>query len=205
MDNFTLNLRLFDLHYANLQAISKAQKVHLTTLMGYLGVVWGWYTVGDPASITIQMLGVTIQARGFWVVTPLVVAFFSLALIGSINAAGPARKKLDAALKKLGLEKEFEFYDLDTHKNVFDYFTFLWLHPEKTLAFTPFRHFLYITPVLIGILTTCFAMRRPQLSGILWFRLYAGTCLGFQIAYSVRPFWRASCRFLGIRKDRTTY
>ena len=110
MDDSTLNLRVFDLHYANLQAIGKAQKVHLTTLMVYLGVVWGWYIIGEGTSVIIQMLGLAIKAKGFWVATPLIVTFFSLALIGSVNAAGPARKKIDAALEKLGMEKEFEFY-----------------------------------------------------------------------------------------------
>jgi hypothetical protein len=210
MDDSTLNLRVFDLHYANLQAIAKAQKVHLTTLMVYLGVVWGWYIVGEASSITIQMLGVAIKAKGFWIVTPLIVTFFSLAVIGSVNAAGPARKKLDAALKNLGMEKEFEFYDLDTHKNVLDYFTYLRLHPEKTLSEVQHQrfqiwHFLYVTPMLVGIYTTWFAMRRPELSGILWFRLYAGTGLILQAACCVRPFWRALCRFLGIRKDKTTH
>jgi hypothetical protein len=210
MDDSALNLRVFDLHYANLQSIGKAQKVHLTTLMVYLGVVWGWYIVGEGTSVTIQMLGLAIKAKGFWVSTPLIVTFFSLALIGSVNAAGPTRKKLDATLKKLGMEKEFEFYDLDMHKNVLDYFTYLRLRPEKTMSEVGhqrfrIRHFLYVTPVLIGIYTTWFAMRRPELSGVHWFWLYAGSCLILQIACCVRPFWRALCRFLGIRRDKTTY
>jgi len=210
MDDSTLNLRVFDLHYANLQSIGKAQKVHLTTLIVYLGGVWGWYIVGEGTSVTIQMLGLTVKAKGFWAITPLIVTFFSLALIGSVNAAGPVRKKLDTALKKVGMEEAFEFYDLDMHKNVLDYFTYLRLRPEKSLSESghqrfQIKHFFYITPLLLGIYTTWFAMRRPELSGMLWFWLYARTCLILQIAYCFRPFWRALCRFLGIRKDKTNY
>ena len=65
-------------------------------------------------------------------------------------------------------------------------------------------HFFYVIPVLLGIYTTGFAMLRPELLRALWFEVYAGACLLLQIAFVVRPCWRALCRSLGIRKAKTT-
>jgi hypothetical protein len=206
----------FELHRANIQSISKAQKVHLTTLLAFLCLLWGWHFTAEGKDVTIQMLGITVPASGFWSITPFVVALFSLALIGSINAAGPAREKLGRALskmgQKLGVEHEFVYYDLDVHKNIFDYFTFLRLHPEKKhfearRKNLELRHFLYPGLLVWGIYTTYYAMELPFLfetrSEIIAFQLYASVCLFFQSAFSVRPLWRGTCRFLGIRKEAT--
>ncbi len=213
-----IDWQLFDLHRANSQSISRAQKVHLTILLAYLCLVWGWHFTADDTDVTIQMLGITLQESGFWTITPFVVTLFSLALIGSINAAGPAKEKLELALKRLGQElspgKEFVPYDLDTHKNIFDYFTFLRLHPERKhfegrLGRLELRHFLYPGLLLWGICTTYYTMELPFLfekkSEIVAFQLYASACLFLQGAFSVRPLWKAICRFLGTRKEATTY
>ncbi len=209
-----VNWRLFDLHYANYQSISKAQKVHLTTLMGYLSLVWGWHVVAGGVDVTIQMLGLVLQASGFWAVTPAVVALFSLGLIGSMNAAGPAKEKLETALKRVGIEtgvgKVFVLYELDTHKNIFDYFTFLRLHPERKHSDRlwhrfEFRHFLYSGLLAWGIYTTYYARQQPSLSETHALRWYANICLGLQVAFWVRPFWRSICRFLGVRKEIVYY
>jgi hypothetical protein len=218
MGNRGIDWQLFDLHHANSQSISKAQKVHLTILLAYLCLVWGWHFTADDTDVTIQMLGITLQESGFWTITPFVVMLFSLTLIGTINAAGPAKEKLERAMKKLdqelGVEKEFVYYDLDTHKNIFDYFTFLRVHPERKhfegrLGRLELRHFLYPGLLLWGICTTYYTMELPFLfekkSEVVAFQLYASACLFLQGAFSVRLMWKAICRFLGVRKEATTY
>ncbi|MCI0628666.1 MAG: hypothetical protein L0387_44630, partial [Acidobacteria bacterium] len=92
--NSEFTWRLFELHRANLQSVSRAQKIYLTTLLTYLALIWGWYLFGGRNDITIQMLGITVKSNAFWAVTPAVVTLFALALIGSINAAEPIWRKL---------------------------------------------------------------------------------------------------------------
>jgi len=204
----------FDLAHANLQSITRAQRFYLSSLLVYLCLVWGWFFVGSGETVTIQMLGATIKTSGFWKITPLVTTLLTLGLIGSINAAGPAWRRLRETLWYLGIassEPRVVFHQLDTHKNIFDYFTYLRLHPEKPAqgmrsARFDFRHFLYPSLYAASIYTTYRATREAFTFGDRWlhsgFQIYALVCLGFQIAYSVRPFWRAFCRFLGLRTDK---
>ena len=51
----------FDLRYRNVQAISKTQKVHLTTLLLQMTLLWTWYLPGGKEA-TIQ--GVALRPRG---------------------------------------------------------------------------------------------------------------------------------------------
>lgn len=212
----SLDWRLFDIHYANNQSISKAQRLYLTALLAYLCLVWGWHIVASGEALTIQILGIALQVSSVWKMTPFAVTLFSLALIGSINAAGPAKEKLDTALKRLDLEpgvgREFVPYDLDTHKNIFDYFTFLRLHPEKKhfegrVGRFEVRHFFYPGLLLWGIFTTYYAMKQvlafEEAAQLVAFHLFGSVCLGLQIAFSIRPLWKATCRFLGMRKQAT--
>jgi hypothetical protein len=67
--------RLFDLRYRNVQVISKAQKVHLTTLLLQMTLLWTWYLSGGKEA-TIQ--GVTLRPEGIWSVVPSVLTFFLL-------------------------------------------------------------------------------------------------------------------------------
>src|SRR5882672_4607271 len=88
--------QLFELRHKNLLSISKAQKVHLTTLLIEMTLVWVWYFSGGK-DVTAQ--GVPLTAEGVWLAVPGVLTFFSLALIGSINAAQPAHLLLQEAAK----------------------------------------------------------------------------------------------------------
>lgn len=163
----------FELAHANLLSISKAQHFYLSALLVYLCLVWAWFFVGGGEAVTVQILGVGLRTDGVWKMTPFVTTLLSLALIGSINAAGPAWIALRAAFEDCGLTAprcEPIFYDLDTHKNIFDYFAFLRIWPEGSLGNVedmdrrrPFglRHFLYPALFVAGIYTTYRAVREP--------------------------------------------
>ena len=83
--------RLFELRYQNLLSISKAQKVHLTTLLIEVALLWTWYASGGK-DMSVQ--GVSLTAGAVWIAAPAVLCFFTLVLIGSINAALPANPKI---------------------------------------------------------------------------------------------------------------
>lgn len=212
----------FDLALSNLQSISAAQRFYLSALLVYLCLVWGWFFAGGGQAgqpVTVQLLGISLQTAGVWKITPLVTTFLSLALIGSITAAGPAWAELRNAFGDLGLQApqcDPVFYNLDTHKNIFDYFSFLRLRPEGSSADAGdidsleqrkkrfnLRHFLYPALFLVSIYTTYRAVREPSaFAGIIHHRLfwlYRWGLLGMQIAYCVRPIYRAFCRFAGVR------
>ncbi|MFY9559882.1 MAG: hypothetical protein WAQ52_06590 [Terriglobales bacterium] len=203
--------RSFDLAHQNLQSISKAQHFYLSTLLAYLSVVWGWYFVAAKEALSIQIFGITLKTGGLWVVTPGVTTALSLALIGAVNAAGPAWGRLREQAGHIGvgwLTCAVTFYQLDTHKNLFDYLTYLRLHPEKPPSEEPRRrfyvwHFLYPSLYAWSIYTSFRAVIEVWgFRGLFHHRaalLYGTTCLALQTVYSVRPWWRAICRFLGVR------
>lgn len=194
----------FDLQLANFQSIGKAQKNFLIVLMSYLGMVW-IYAFNTGTDVTIQLLGVGFHAAGFWQVEPAALTVLSLGLIGSINAMGPVWRRLRQTAKDLGLSSIF--YDYDTQKNLVDYLTSLTLHPEKRLEGREpdrrfsFSHFLYPSILLATIYTTYFSIRRmPQ---TYTYKSYVLTCIVVQVLFSIRIFWKAACRFFGIRKETT--
>ncbi len=203
--------RLLDLAHQNLQSISKAQRFYLSTLLVSLCVVWGWYFAAAKEALSIQIFGITLKTGGLWVMTPGVTTALSLALIGAVNAAGSAWGRLRQQAEHLGvgwLKSGVTFYQLDTHKNLFDYLTYLRLHPEKPSSEDPRRrfylwHFLYPSLYAWSIYTSYKAVVEVWgLKGLIHHRaalLYGGGCLVLQAAYSIRPWWRATCRFLGVR------
>ena len=194
--------RLFELRYRNLQAISKAQKVHLTTLLIEMTLLWTWYLSGSKA---ISVQGVALNSDGVWRVAPAVLTFFCLAFIGSINAALPAKKKLfQVGILQSELGCSFSFYDLDTDKNVLDYLTFLKLSStdntfEQTKKYDV-RHFFYPLVLLSCFVTTAFAIVHLSRSTICG--LYAVLCMGLQLVFGWRVFSRAARRFLGEDVDQ---
>src|SRR5947209_4143583 len=203
--------RLFDLAHQNLLSISKAQRFYLSALLVYLCIVWGWYLVAAKEALSIQIFGITLKTDGLWVMTPGITTALSLALIGAVNAAGPAWERLRKQAELLGvgwLSCAVTFYQLDTHKNLFDYLTYLRLHPEKPPSEEPGRrfylwHFLYPSLYAWSIYTSYTAVVEVWgFKGVIHHRgalLYGGACLVLQAAYSIRPWWRAVCRFLGVR------
>jgi hypothetical protein len=195
------NKRLFDLQLANFLSIGKTQKNLLLVLMSYLGLVWV-YAFRASGDVSIQILGVSLHAEGFWPVTPAVLTVLSLAVVGAINAAAPTWAGLQKTSKMLKLP--LEFYDFDTQKNVLDYFTFLTPHPEKRLETRnpkrrfSFGHFLYPSVLAGTLYTTYYSLRQlPTTHG---YKTYVIGCMFVQAVFSFRIFWRAVCRFLRIRR-----
>lgn len=192
---------LFDLQLANFLAIGKTQKNLLIVLMSYLGLTWV-YASRSSGEISIQLLGVSVRAGGFWPVAPAALTVLSLALVGAINAAAPAWRALEKTSKSLNLH--LEFYDFDIQKNLLDYLTFLTLRPEQHLEERnrvrrfSFTHFLYPS-VLVGTLYTTFYSTR-QLPGTPIWVFYVVGCISVQVAFSLRIYWRAICRFFRIRQ-----
>ena len=219
IDDDSRNRLRFELAHSNLQSISSAQRFYLSALLVYLCLVWGWFFVGGGEAVTIQLLGVGLKTSGVWKITPLVTTLLTLALIGSINAAGPAWAQLRMAFRDCGLiapRCEPIFYDLDTHKNIFDYFAFLRVKPEGSITGAAdidgleqrrrrfaLRHFLYPTLFIASIYTTYKSMTEPfgvdNISHPPMFLIYGWTCFGIQCLYALRPIYRAICRFLGVR------
>jgi hypothetical protein len=154
--------RLFELRYNNLLSITKAQRVHLTTLLIEVTLLWTWFLSGSK-DLSVQ--GVSLSAKGVWLVAPAVLTFFTLVLIGSINAALPANHQLQEIAERtirMNLPCDLAFYNLDTDKNVLDYLTFLKLsrtdnrfdlHSPHSL-----EHFLYPAVLLLSIATSWFAL-----------------------------------------------
>jgi hypothetical protein len=191
--------RQFELRYKNLLSISKAQKVHLTTLLIEMTLLWTWYLSG---SRDVSVQGVSLSAEGVWLVAPAVLTFFTLVLIGSINAALPANHQLQEIAKEtinLSLPCGVAFYDLDTDKNVLDYLTFLKVSTtDNQFSRDPkhsFRHFLYPAVLLCSVATTWFSLYHVP-------RTYVGisysvVCVIAELLFIPRPIARAVRRFRG--------
>ena len=197
-DSSKARWRLFEIRYSNLLSITKAQKVHLTTLLIEMTLFWTWYLSG-AREISVQ--GVSLTAQGVWFVAPAVLTFFSLVFVGSINAALPANHKLQELAEKT-IRAEFPsdmaFYDLDTDKNAIDYLTFLKLSStdNRFEPHAPYHigHFLYPSVLLCAFGTTLFALwhiPRPILRVA-----YLLVCIALELLFVRRPISRAFRRFV---------
>lgn len=196
--------RLFDLRHKDLQSISKAQKVHLTTVLILMSLFWIW-SVSRANQVTLQ--GFLVSPAAVWLGMPGVLTFFSLALVGSINAASPAKHKLFTAARVLDLESEMgcdvSFYDLDTDKNVLDYLSFLKVSAADNRFGAAARHsvahFLYPTVLILSCITTACALW--HLAPTAWMRLYSMACISLQFTYFRRLLCRSIRRFRGHDPD----
>jgi hypothetical protein len=142
----------------------------------------------------------------------------TLALTGSVNAMAPAWSELQTTIRDLGLEvqgSKLTFYNLDIHKNTFDYFSFLTLSPfgkfpasdeenhskENKRRFEG-RHLLYPLLFAASACTSYEAMQKAighdAVQDHLFFYSYALGAFALQITYSFRPLCRWACRFLGV-------
>ena len=205
--------RDIDLLRANLQSVSKAQNIYVHTLLIYLLVVWGWQSISPTQDVTIQILGLSLRATGFWPITPLVITILNLGLVGSMNVMGPVWERIGTALTQAG--KEVYWTDFDTYKNILDYFAFLRIHPEtpvqpkrplpKAEQSRKFKLSVWLYPSLVawGIGTTIYSLSLlPHTPGYV---SYVLGCFGAQLLFSIRIFWKALCRFFGIRLEKAMY
>ncbi len=206
MDDRNEKWRIFELSYQNLQSVSKAQDFYVRVLMLFLGLVWAWEILGRKGEVTIGVLGAEIHVASLWLATPLILTIVSLALVGAMNAAGATWRRLKKAIRELGVD--FYFTDMDTHKNLLDYFGFLTLKPEKKIqevepsqykpkGFTRVGVFIYPSLIALGAFTTAFSRGRMP-KGCLP-QMYVWACFATQLVFSLRIYWRALCGFFWIR------
>ena len=198
--------RRFDIHRSSLAATGKAQARLVAGLLGFLALLWAWHYM-KPTELTIQLFGATLRADGLWMIAPAVLTIFVLALIGSMNLMGPIWKRLSDCSDELG--QAFFWTDLDPNKTVIDFFTYLKVWPEGPVEpyMVPheekryrFAVFSYPAAIALATLTTALA-DYPNASSV--YRTYVYGCVLVQMLFSFRTWYRAVCRFFGVRKDQT--
>jgi hypothetical protein len=205
--------REIDLLRASLQSVSKAQNFCVHSLLVSLLIVWGWQSISPGGEVVVQVLGVSMRATGFWPIAPLVIALLNLSLIGAMNAMAPVWERIGTALTNAKMEMYWS--DLDTNKNLLDYFAFLKIHPENPVQpkqplsngeqVRTHKLSVWLYPLLIswGIGTTLYSFwMLPHTNG---YKFYVFGCFGVQILFFVRTFWNAFCRFFGIHFDKVRY
>ena len=84
-DDDKVKLR-FDLANANLQSISRAQGLYLTTLLIYICFVWAMYLTKSGEAITLHLAWLELKMDGVWKITPFITMVLTLAVVGTINA-----------------------------------------------------------------------------------------------------------------------
>jgi hypothetical protein len=186
----------FDLAKSNLQSIGRAQGVYVTALLAYVCLVWVLVFVGTTGQATIHLGLLDLNADGVWKITPFVILVLTLAYIGTVTANVPALAELREAERELFGSQHHSFFALHTHKNLIDYLAIRQLVP------------LILPIVFIGsVLTSYWAVLR--LSALESTRrtamIFGWSCLGIQVAYSVRPTWRFLRRSFGAERTHDVY
>lgn len=200
--------RLFEVQKESLQSVGRAQSRYVTSLLAFLALLWGWHFM-RPEQLTVQLWGASLQASGLWVIAPAVLTILCLGLIGAMNIMGPVWKRFCARADAVG--QVFWWTDVDTNKNLIDYLMFLSprlerpTQPDKPPP--PGRKFdltLFSYPLVLAIATASTLLADYEGSS-LEFKIYVCGCAGLQVLFSIRICWKATCRFLGIRKEQTEF
>jgi hypothetical protein len=198
--------RVFEINKASMQAVGKSQTRFVNVLLTYLAVLWAWQFMPSafaPGNV-IETPIVKLSPSGLWAITPAVLTVLSLSLIGSMNIMGPVWQRLSEAAQRLG--QAFFWSDLDVNKNLIDYFTYLKLWPEGTVEIAKtsrqWSPYVFSYPLLLlgSVVTTFFADYPTAPFG---FKCYVWICAILQLVYSFRIWYRAFCRFFGVRKKQT--
>ncbi len=199
--------KAFEIHKSSMAAVGKSQARFVSGLLGFLAILWGWHFM-RPEGMALQFLGVSINPSGLWTIAPAVLTIVSLALIGSMNVMGTVWRRLDMAASKLG--QPFFWGDLDTNKNILDYLTYLKIWPEGPVEATSppvditrkWSLYVFSYPLALALATvTTFMADHP--GARYQFKAYVYTCGFLQILFSSRIWYRALCRFLGVRREQT--
>lgn len=202
--------RIFDLRKESLQAIGKAQGRYVNASLVFLTLLWSVHFTPDviPQGASLEILGLPIGREGLWMVSPAVLTVLSLGLIGTLNAMGPAWGRIERVGRALNVN--FFWADLDVHRNIIDYGVLLRIWPEG--AAEPVdppsdptrRHHMSVFsyPALLAgsAATTWIANYAGSTPAV---KAYIYACFGVQALYAVRPWYRAVCRFLGVRRPQT--
>lgn len=198
--------RNFDIYRDSLAAAGKSQARFVATLLAYLALLWGLHFMG-PSGPTVQILGVTLAPTGLWTISPAVLSVLVLSLVGSMNIMGPIWKRLRLCAEKLG--QVFFWTDLDPNKTMIDFLTYLRIRPEGPVeAFSipreekKYRLAVFSYPAVITFATITSGMAdNPDAP---WsYRTYVYGCVLVQVLFSFRIWYRAVCRFFGLRREQT--
>lgn len=174
-------------------------------LLTYLTLLWGW-RLTKMTAFKITLLGVELSSEFLWMITPAVLTIFVLALIGAMNIMGPIWKRFRKCCTDLGIEVFWT--DTDPNKTMIDFFTYLRVRPEVSVepANQEMRYrlasFAYPSVITLATLTTSLAASYPG-AAYSSYRTYAYGCVLVQLLFSFRIWYRAICRFFGVRKEQT--
>lgn len=199
--------RKFDFLRQSLVSAGKSQSRFVAGLLSYLAVLWGLnYTKLRGVKLTI--LGVEVDSDALWMISPAVLTVLVLALIGSMNIMGPIWKRLRNCCAELGIDVFWT--DVDSNKNLIDYFNHLKLSPEGPVEpvdipssdANKHRIGVFSYQVVITFATVTTILADYQGASCLY-RIYVYGCALVQVLFSFRTWYRAVCRFLGVRRDQT--
>lgn len=215
-DDDKVKLR-FDLANANLQSISRAQGLYLTTLLIYICFVWAMYLTKSGEAITLHLAWLELKMDGVWKITPFITMVLTLAVIGTINATVSAYAEVqDVGTTLLGSRFE-ALFQVDTHKNVIDYLALLQILPwGKTRKpadsqghpsiWIRLHHLIFPGLLILSLFTSYWAVHQASFGSKPRVFLAVGwTCFGMQALYSIRPIWRWIRRLFGAKRTDDVY
>jgi hypothetical protein len=204
----------FQLANENLQSISRAQGLYLTTLLVYICVVWAMYY---GATDKVGVAGIDIKIEAVWKVTPFIVMILTLAVIGTLNATMSAYAELKDAGRALFGESFEGLFCVDTNKNLIDYIALLQVVPwTKTRLPTDshsdqslwirLHHLIFPGLFALVSFTSYFSIGRASLNDSPRFIVVFGwCCFGCQALFLIRPMWRWFDRLFGASSTATSY
>jgi len=207
----------FDLANANLQSVSRAQALYLTTLIVYICVVWAKFLTGSSAE-QLHFGWLELKMDAVWAVTPVVTMVLTLAVIGTLNATLSAYGAVQGAAVAL-LEDDFEsLFEVDTHKNVIDYLVLLQILPwgktrkpidpgHRQTFWLRTHHLIFPILFLLSLGTSWWAIHESfsLTQHLSFFRVFDWICFWIQTLFSVRPMYRWFCRFAGAKESSDCY
>jgi hypothetical protein len=211
-----LKLR-FDLANRNLQSVSRAQGIYLTSLLIYEGLVWIMFSTQPLTGVPFHFGWLELQAADVWKVTPVAMLILTLAIVGTLNAALIAYRELQEAGQKLFGEQFATMFEVDNHKNLVDYIALIQVlpwqatrKPRDTSGDVSFKRRLHnlIFPVLFmfSLLTSYWAIHEMYESPAPTLLLVVGwICFLLQAIFSVRPLYRWITRLFGASAESNVY
>ena len=199
--------RKFEFLSQSLRAVAKSQARFVAALLSYLAVLWGLHLT-RLKGVKFTLLGVDIDSAVLWSLSPAVLTVLVLALIGSLNIMGPIWRRIRDCCAELKIDVFWT--DVDSSKNLIDYFNHLMIWPEgpvepvRTPLPTPnkYRVGVYSYQAVIAFATVTTALSDDRCAS--WqYRAYVWSCVAIQLLFSFRTYYRAVCRFFGVRKEQT--
>jgi hypothetical protein len=199
--------RKFEFLRQSLAAVAKSQARFVATLLSYLAILWG-LELTKLKGVKLTILGVDVDSDVLWKLSPAVLTVLVLALIGSMNIMGPIWKRLRNCCTELQID--IFWTDVDPNKNLIDYFNHVKLWPEGPVqpvdnpppAANKYRISVFSYQAVIALATVTTALADDPRAA--WpYRVYVFGCTAIQFLFSFRTYYRAVCRFFGVRKEQT--